>query len=141
MKRICLIFAGLVLTAAFLVAQLAGGTVKGQVFHKDGMTPYGGCVILLENVDSRTSDIIYRSDPTDDSGNYTLGNVPPGIYKVKLLRPQTRKARKTLTIVHVVSGQIVEHSIFDRARTGSMGFLKSPFTYVALLLTGVYFFL
>ncbi len=141
MKRLGLLISGILLVTSFMVAQISGGTVKGQVFHNDGITPYNGCVVLLENINRSTSGVLHRSDPTDDLGNYSIGSVPPGIYKVKLLRPNKRKARKTLTIVHVVSGQTVEHPIFDRSKKGTLGFLRSPCTFVVVLLTSVLFFL
>ncbi len=141
MKRFLTIFSGILLVAALIGAQAPSGSVKGQVFHDDGFTPYSGCVILLENVNENLSDIEYRSEPADDSGYYSIVSVPPGIYKVKLVRPNKKKARKTLTIVHVVSGEIVDHSIFDRSKKASLGFLKSPCTFLTVLLTGVFFFI
>ena len=141
MRRLRDIFWGILLLASLTLAQIPGGSVNGHVFHNDGITPYNGCVVLLENVNKKMSNIEYRSGPTDDSGAYTIASVPPGIYKVKLIRPNKRKARKTLTIVHVVSGEAVDHPIFDRSKKRSLAFLKSPCTFLTVLLTGVFFFI
>ena len=141
MRRLRDIFLGTLLLASLTFAQIPGGKVIGHVFHNDGLTPFGGCVILLENVNKKMSNIEYRSLPADDSGAYAIESVPPGIYKVKLLRPNKKKPRKTLTIIHVVSGETVDHPIFDRSKKGSLAFLKSPCTFLTVLLTGVFVFI
>jgi hypothetical protein len=52
-------------------------SLSGRVLSEDARTPLSGVVIRLTG----PSDAILKSDPTTADGLFTLGNLPPGVYR------------------------------------------------------------
>ena len=55
------------------------GSLSGRVTSDDGVTPRSGVVVALVNAESRT---VIRSEPTNDEGNFRIGEAPTGDYKL-----------------------------------------------------------
>jgi Carboxypeptidase regulatory-like domain len=63
------------------------GTILGTVRDQSGaLMP--GCVVTIDNVDTS----LHRSTLADESGSYTVPNLEPGTYKVKMEMPGFRVA-------------------------------------------------
>jgi Carboxypeptidase regulatory-like domain/Bacterial TSP3 repeat/Bacterial Ig-like domain (group 2) len=61
----------------------ATGSVKGTIFNADGITPAANAGVRVENIDSTGPQGFYQQDlNADNSGNYSLGNVPVGTIRV-----------------------------------------------------------
>lgn len=58
------------------------GHLKGFIYKKDGKTPRWGAQVVLQDVGNK---LVYRSNVTDDTGDYELLNVPVGDYKVMIV--------------------------------------------------------
>ncbi|MCK4766267.1 MAG: carboxypeptidase regulatory-like domain-containing protein [Candidatus Aminicenantes bacterium] len=58
------------------------GHLKGFIYKKDGETPRWGAQVVLQDVENK---LVFRSNVTDDTGDYELINVPVGDYKVMIV--------------------------------------------------------
>jgi hypothetical protein len=65
-----------------LLSQSATGAISGTVRLTDG-TPVAGMRVAVTEATPTNASKFYASINTDSSGNYTLGNLPPGSYYVK----------------------------------------------------------
>lgn len=112
------------------VAEEMVGNMKGVVYKKDGQKPFKDCVVVLETVEKRKNSEQeqrkgeYKSEPTDEMGEYWLENIPEGVYKVKLIRPSGKKARKSLTVVKIVANQTLERSFYVRPKKFFAGYYE-----------------
>ncbi len=75
MKRILLVF--IILTAAALQTHAQNGSIKGKVIDKKTKEAIIGATVSIVGT--------YLAVPTDFNGNYTLTNVKPGDYTLKVV--------------------------------------------------------
>lgn len=84
-------------TPAPRAADVPTTNISGKVLDQDGVTPVRGVSIQLKD---RSSDLIYQSDPSGDSGQYKISNVPDGDYSILVVTPEgTFELPNRLTIV------------------------------------------
>lgn len=77
--RVLCAFAALCLTAASLFGQAVNGTLLGTVTDSSGASVPNARVLITE-----TNTGVSRSGATNDSGNFTFSDLPPGRYKVSV---------------------------------------------------------
>ena len=80
------------------------GHVEGVIYKKDGKTPLKDARIILEQMEkNKKTGRVYRSNITDESGEYRLGNIPEGFYKGKIMTGKKRyKIKRVDFYVHVI---------------------------------------
>jgi hypothetical protein len=76
-RQACLLFGLLLAFAAVGVSQITTGTILGTVTDSSGAT-ISGVKVSVKNIDTN----LERSSTTDQFGNYTLSNLPPGVYQL-----------------------------------------------------------
>ena len=63
---------------------LEKGNLLGYIFDRDGKTPVEGAVVIVKNV---SSGAVYRADPTDKQGIFTIKGLSKGIYSFGVTTP------------------------------------------------------
>ena len=61
------------------------GSITGVIFAKDGTTPYPNAVITVKNVGTGRE---YKSQPTDNRGQFRVDGMPKGVYVFGVSTPQ-----------------------------------------------------
>jgi hypothetical protein len=89
----------IVLTTAPAISQVLYGSIVGNVFDAQGSIVPGATVTITNRATNLTRDVV-----TNEEGVYTLTNVLPGSYDVKVSLQGFREFRKTS--VPVTAGQI-----------------------------------
>lgn len=129
-----LVFAILILPLNTL-AQEGTGTMMGVVYKKDVKTPFKNCQVVLTTLEKdKKKEKHYKSEPTDDNGNYEIKDVPEGIYKAGLITKSGKKPTKTLTIVKIVNGKVLERSFFYKPRKPLLGYMNCV---IAVIFVGI----
>jgi len=119
-----LVFAILILPLNSM-AQEETGSIIGIVYKKDIKTPLKGCQVVLTTLEKdKNKQKQYKSEPSDDNGNYEIKNVPEGIYKAGLIIKSRNKPTKTLTIVKIIQGKTLERSFFYKPRKPLLGYIN-----------------
>lgn len=107
------------------LAQEETGSMMGVVYKKDVKTPFKDCRVVLTTLEKdKKKEKQYQSEPTDDNGNFEIKNVPEGVYKAGLITGSGKKPTKTLTIVKIVKGKILERSFFYKPRKPLLGYIN-----------------
>jgi len=118
-----------------MFSQAETGGMMGVVYKKDVKTPFKKCrVALITIVKDKKKEKIYKSEPTDDEGKYEITNIPPGIYKVGIITKSGKKPSKTLTVVNIVGGQILDRSFYYKPRKPLLGYLNC---FIAVIFFGI----
>src|ERR1035441_1005680 len=90
LRTICVLWVLLLLAAGFGYAQSVNATLLGTVTDSSGAVVPNAKIVLTE-VDTGVN----RSGQTNESGNYTYPNLPPGQYAVTVeaagFKKETRK--------------------------------------------------
>ena len=95
----CAAFAAAALVVAPVHAQILYGSIVGTVTDAQGANVPGATVTIVSKETNLTRDTV-----TDGEGNYTLTNVLPGSYDVKISLTGFREAQRTGVPVSI--GQI-----------------------------------
>lgn len=107
------------------LAQEETGSMMGVVYKKDVKTPFKNCQVVLTTLEKdKKKEKQYKSEPTDDNGNYEIKNVPEGVYKAGLITKSGKKPTKTLTVVKIVKGKVLERSFFYKPRKPLLGYIN-----------------
>ena len=129
-----LVFAILILPVNSL-AQEESGSMMGVVYKKDVKTPFKNCQVVLTTLEKdKKKEKHYKSEPADDNGNYEIKDVPAGIYKAGLITKSGKKPTKTLTIVKIVKGKVLERSFFYKPRKPLLGYINCV---IAIIFVGI----
>jgi hypothetical protein len=104
--RLALVLAGALLLATPLHAQVATGTILGNVKDASGATVPGATVTAV-NVDTQFS----RSTTTDDAGQYALPLLPLGNYKVDVTLDGFKNFSQTGIVLEVGRNARVDATI------------------------------
>jgi len=117
-----------------LVAQEANyGNMNGYVYEKDGETPIKDAVVKIRNI---TTNQEFSSQLTNNSGEYKIGNIPVGIYHVKIYLDKNHQYNQRV-MPEIVKGQTLTISFNIKKKTPfPIGLLKCPGTYL-LALAGI----
>jgi hypothetical protein len=135
---------GLIVVAFFVILFLPGqtiaqeqtGTMMGVVYKKDIKTPFKKCRVVLMTIEKdKEKEKRYQSEPTDDNGNYEIKEVPAGVYKVGLITKSGKKPTKTLTVVNIVAGQVLERSFFYKPRKPLLAYWNC---FIAVIFFGIF---
>src|SRR5271165_5575595 len=90
LRTICILFVLLLLTAGFGYSQAVNATLLGTVTDSSGAVVPSARITVTE-----VNTGVNRSGQTNESGNYTFPNVPPGQYSVSVeasgFKKETRK--------------------------------------------------
>lgn len=112
------------------------GQMMGIVYKKDVKTPYKDCrVVLISLEKDKNKRKEYKSNPTDKDGKYEIQNVPPGVYKVGIIRKGGNKSRKTLTVVNIIGGKTLDRSFFYKPKKPLLGYLNC---FIAVIFFGIF---
>ena len=126
-----LVFLFLLLPATAFAQDENTGSMMGVVYKKDVKTPFKNCWVVLTTIEKdKKKEKQYKSEPTDDNGNYELNNIPTDIYKVGLITKSGKKPTKTLTVVNIVGGKVLERSFFYKPRKPLLGYLNCVFAVI-----------
>ena len=83
------------------------GNLEGVIFKSDGKTPLKNAQLILEEVvkgDKTGKE--YKSNITDETGEYKLEDIPVGIYKGKIMLNSKRyKIKRVDFYFHVFPGE------------------------------------
>ena len=55
------------------------GNLTGVVYEEDGKTPVKDAIVTIKNI---TTNQEFSSQPTNNSGEYEIGNIPVGVYLI-----------------------------------------------------------
>ncbi len=105
-KRLCALLALLILCAAGVFAQAVDGNLTGTVTDSTGAAVPNAKVTLTE-----TTTSVSRAASTNESGNYTFPNIPPGSYSVSVEVTGFKKTTRTGVDVLVNSTIRVDLSV------------------------------
>ena len=61
------------------------GAIMGFVYDKDGKTPLEEARVLLKKVKSEKGEKEYKSDPTPETGDYKMTDIPEGKYRAAIV--------------------------------------------------------
>lgn len=131
----CMAFLLLLLPGTVFSQEDNTGTIRGVIYKKDVKTPIKNYRVVLTTIEKdKEKEKRYESEPSDDNGNYELLNVPADIYKVGLVKKSGNKPTKTLTVVNVQGGKILERDFFYKPRKPLLGYINCVF---AVLFVGI----
>lgn len=99
-RTICALFALLILPAGLLLAQAVNGTMLGTITDATGASVPNAKVTITE-----ANTGVSRSTTTNESGNYTFPDLPPGSYTAAV--EQTGFKRATRSAVEVIVNSTV----------------------------------
>jgi hypothetical protein len=118
-----------------MFSQAQTGGMMGVVYKKDIKTPFKNCRVALTTLEKdKKKQKQYKSDPTDDDGKYEIINVPPGVYKVGIITKSGKKPSKTLTVVNIVAGQMLDRSFYYKPRKPLLGYINC---FIAVVFFGI----
>lgn len=105
----------LVLCLTFPPAGFAGaeeaaantGDIEGVIYKANGKTPLKDGQLILEEFErGEKTGKEFKSNITDETGEYKLENIPEGFYRGKIMRNNKRyKTKKVDFFFHVVAGE------------------------------------
>lgn len=83
------------------------GHLTGFIYKADGETPLEDARVVLEKIEKgKKTDKIFKSNITDDTGEYKLQNIPVGFYKGKVfLKKKRYRIKRVDFYVHVIAGE------------------------------------
>ena len=114
--------AGWLVLAASLHAQVATGTILGNVKDNSG-APVPGALVTATNVDTQSS----RTTTTDGDGQYALPLLPVGNYKVEVTLTGFKNFSQTGILLEVGRNARVDADDRARRRPGSrLGHRRRP---------------
>src|ERR1700759_3765465 len=99
MKNLCRASALCALAVFFVVtaySQAVNGTLLGTVMDQTGAVVPNGKVVITE-----VNTGVSRAATTNESGNYTFPDLPPGTYNIEVELTGFKKERRTRVIVEV----------------------------------------
>ncbi len=103
----------------------ATGSVSGTIFGTDGATPVPNASIRVENIDSTGPQGFYSQRiSADDSGNYTLGDVPVG--SVRVSASDANSVSIGVATAHVVANQNSTANVGKASASSSQSAASDP---------------
>lgn len=94
-----------------LFSQTQLGNVMGFVYKKDGKKPVKDSVVILQNVDRDVDKKRYKSEPSGDSGDYRLYNLPSGLYKAAV-KIKSGRMFYPLSVIRIDAGRTSIRSFY-----------------------------
>jgi hypothetical protein len=85
------------------------GNVMGFVYEEDGKTPFEDATVILKKVEAEEGDKEYKSEPTPETGEYRIDQIPVGRYRA-VIRTGNGKLYTTLSAVNIVADKTVIRS-------------------------------
>jgi hypothetical protein len=128
-----MVFCFLMLPVA-VFSQAAPGNIMGFVYDKDGKTPLKDARVVLKKVKAKKSDKEYKSDPTGETGDYKMENIPEGRYRA-LIVIKDGKIYPTLSVVNVIAEKTVIRSFHLAPKRPFLAFFYEP-CGIAMLIAG-----
>ena len=129
-KKIASVFTAGVFLFLIIPATVSGqeestGAMRGVVYKKDVKTPLKNFRVVLTTIEKdKKKEKKYESQPTDDNGNYELNNIPADVYKVGLVKKSGSNPTKTLAVVKIQAGKILERSFFYKPRKPLLAYIN-----------------
>ena len=109
------------------------GHLKGFIYKPDGKKPLWGAQVALQNVET---EMVFRSDVTDSSGDYRLLNIPAGDYMILILaRERPYKVKKIDFLIKIFPGKTTFISFSLKRAVKGLFFLFEP-CCLAMIVTG-----
>lgn len=90
-------------------SQSQNGNLMGFVYDKDGKTPLEEARVILKKVKAKKGDKTYKSEPTGETGDYKMGEIPEGKYKAAI-EVKNGKMYQTLAVVNIIGDKTVIRS-------------------------------
>lgn len=90
-------------------SQSQNGNLMGFVYDKDGKTPLEEARVILKKVKAKKGDKTYKSEPTGETGDYKMGEIPEGKYKAAI-EVKNGKMYQTLSVVNIIGDKTVIRS-------------------------------
>ena len=128
-----LAMAGFVLPVS-VFGQVQNGNLMGFVYDKDGKTPLEEARVILKKVKAKKSDKTYKSEPTGETGDYKMGDIPEGKYKAAI-EVKNGKMYQTLAVVNVIGGKTVIRSFHLAPKRPFLAFFIEP-CGIAMMIAG-----
>ena len=119
---------------ATLFSQVQNGNLMGFVYDKDGKTPLEEARVILKKVKAKKSDKTYKSEPTGETGDYKMGDIPEGKYKAAI-EVKNGKMYQTLAVVNVIGGKTVIRSFHLAPKRPFLAFFIEP-CGIAMMIAG-----
>jgi len=87
------------------------GSVTGFVYDGDGKSPIDEAVVILKLAKDKKDGKEYKSEPTQETGDYRIEDLPAGIY-VAAVRIKSGKVYNTLSVLKIVAGKRLIRSFY-----------------------------
>ena len=87
------------------------GSVTGFVYDGDGKSPIKEAVVILKLAKDKKDGKEYKSEPTQETGDYRIEGLPAGIY-VAAVRIKSGKVYNTLSVVRIMAGKRLIRSFY-----------------------------
>lgn len=126
-------FCFLLLPAA-VFSQETAGNLMGFVYDKDGRTPLEDARVVLKKVKAQKGDKEYKSEPTGETGDYKMENIPEGRYRA-LIVVRGGKVYPTLSVVNVLGEKTVVRSFHLAPKRPFLAFFYEP-CGIAMMVAG-----
>ena len=107
------------------LGQSENGNLMGFVYDQDGKTPLKEARVILKKVKAKKSDKTYKSDPTGETGDYKMENIPEGKYRAAI-EVKNGKMYHTLSVVNVIGGKTVIRSFHLAPKRPFFAFIIEP---------------
>lgn len=101
------------------------GQLRGFIYKPDGKTPLWGAQVVLQHVKSRR---VFRSNVTDNTGDYQVIDVPAGDYLVLILsQNKSYKVKSVDFLIKIFAGKTTTISFsLNKPLKGLLFFLLRP---------------
>jgi hypothetical protein len=115
------------------------GTIMGFVYDKDGKTPLDEARVLLKKVKSKKGEKEYKSEPTPETGDYKMENIPEGKYKAAIV-VKSGKIYQTRSVIEIFAGKTVIRSFHLAPKRPFFAFFYEP-CGIAMIIGGTWTFI
>lgn len=105
--------------------QVQNGNLMGFVYDKDGKTPLEKARVILKKVKAKKGDKTYKSEPTGETGDYKMGEIPQGKYKAAI-EIKNGKMYQTLAVVNIIGNKTVIRSFHLAPKRPFFAFFIEP---------------